>query len=132
MDGVFGLETGVLVPISVVIVTCYSPFLAGIMIRRGHDCTLPTYIGVTAVLVFWLVSIIPTLFPLPQYLIYVLNIIYSFYWIYAVVLLFYPGDKELNIYGEQPKNFKKMSEIFRFWWTGKYQDQAVPTVQINT
>jgi len=106
----------VIIPwISYLLLICQVCFSFGTFIRRGHDINFSTRF---TLLWFWLGIILNILYSITQqspiiFWILMLTMIYPF------MLAFKPWKEDVNQYWEQPKNLKKVSEIFRFWWTGK-------------
>ncbi len=103
-------QSPIMMPI-LVISSIFPLFLTWACVRRSHD------IGIKP---FWLPWILTIVFLISR--LYTIDAYHTSFLadsILSVLFAFYPWKKDKNIYWEQPKDLKKVSEIFRFWWTGK-------------
>jgi uncharacterized membrane protein YhaH (DUF805 family) len=82
----------------------FGILIISLEIRRLHDINLPGFISVIA----YLIRTFATYTPFSQ-------IIVIIGYLYDIFLVFYPGSKEVNKYGEQPKGEKTfVSSIFNY------------------
>lgn len=108
-----------------IVTTLQTPFVISIMIRRWHDVSIPTIVWVIAGILNWMSNVLPIILSvfaiqeLPSSVNSFWSLLYVIALIYSIALIFFPGTKNINQYWEQPKDLKKVSEIVRFWWTGK-------------
>lgn len=96
------------------IFSLWSIICIGTLIRRWHDLNLPTRFTVVWFSLNFIIIILDSIFQLS--IIFWLSILILFY---PFMLAFKPWKEVANQYWEQPKDLKKVSEIIRFWWTGK-------------
>ncbi len=116
---------GALIWMTPILTTLYTLFTASVIIRRGHDISIPTIVWVLVVILNWISSMMSLILTVlviqdfPLSINKILFLLHAVSLLYSLSLIFIPGIKKTNKYWEQPKDLRKVSEIIRFWWTGK-------------
>lgn len=101
-------------------------------IRRGHDMWLSSLIMLFVIIIFVIMVIVGhyLMFAIMFWYTGILSLIWLICFLTVIgILLFYPGSKNSNKYGDVPDDLK-IIETIRFWWTGKTKERTESQIKV--